>query len=37
MNMANKKGGVDAYIFWIFVGMILGIWVSLTFLKGILC
>ena len=35
--MMNKKGGVLAYFFWIFVGVVLGIVLSFRFLKGIIC
>jgi len=28
----NKKGGIFAYIFWVAVGIAIGIWVALTLL-----
>jgi len=28
----NKQGGIFAYIFWIVVGIVIGVYISLTYL-----
>jgi len=30
--MTNKKGGIFPYIFWIFVGLAVGLWMGITFI-----
>lgn len=33
----NKKGGLFKYIFWIIIGMILGVIASSIYLKDLIC
>lgn len=32
MKLMDNKGGLFAYIFWIFIGICIGVWLSVTFL-----
>jgi len=33
----NKTGGIFAYLFWVFIGFALGLWVAFKILKPYIC
>lgn len=37
MLKENKKGGLLAYVLWIFVGMVIGLIIASIYLKPIIC